>query len=407
MRISRRILLVTLCTGLLGLLAATLLFPGITPTARADHKSGHSPGGGGGSDDGGTSEPPPLTYEIRWIENFHLTWDSVNHDGDLLGRFDSDSDPFPYAIVYGGDVYPVELFFLDLEASSRFTFGLSDRAGDGSIYLCGTCDTADGIRGWLMRLTPDLDGALARTEFSIVQPLEGDDVTSLRDVNSSGEAVGYSRLTSTGSQAVTAIYHTTAGGSLPFEFSVSTSVHFITNSGYWVGPVYNADGSFTVKGGTPGGNLEALADDVFLEDVNNLGHFVGRKTVCETTRKGANTITTCTSRNYFFDGTLTLLNEGGPAVLALNDYDDLLSVERIEERRNDPGYDSGLLYFADLDREVPIDDMIDLNNTDADLALWFGTDFKTFTDVTNSGVIVGNITSPDFTGTFILIPVQP
>lgn len=405
MRISRRVLFSTMAAGLL---AMTLLSPGITPTARADHKSGHSPGGGG-DDDGTTSDPPPMTFQIVWIENFRVL--KVNHDADLLGEVDT-ADGWTYGLVYNGGNYLLDEFFVDLDVTLRFTRGFSDRADDGSVYLSGTCDTVDGIRGWLMRLTPDFDGVLVRTEFSIAQPVVGDDVTNLTSVNRNGEAVGYSRLSSTGDQAVSAIYHTTAGGSLPFEFPVLTTGHFITNSGYWVGPVYNADGSFTVKGGTPGGNLQALADDVFPWDVNDLGHFVGTKTVCQTTKKG----TTCTTGNYLFDGTeLKLLNVRessveGPFVKGMNDHDDVLFARTtLNGGWKTPNYDSGSIYFADLDREVEIDDMIDLNNTDADLALWFNSNYKSFTDITNSGMVVVTIedNSPDSIVTFLLVPVQP
>lgn len=392
MRISRRVRFTTAIAGLLGLL---LLLQS-------------APAGKGGKGGGNTTpEPPPMTFQIVWIDNFDV--EQVNHDADLLGHVDGRA--WGGGLVYNGQNYLVDEFFVDLDVSRRFTFGLSDRAEDGSIYLCGACDTADGIRGWLMCLTADLDGVLVRTEFSLAQPRDGDDITNLRSVNRNGEAVGYSRLSSTGDQAVSAIYHTTAGGSLPFEFPVLTSGHFITNSGYWVGPVYNADGSYTTKGGTPGGNLQILADDIVPRDANNLGHFVGVKFVCETTRKG----TTCTTGNYLFDGSqLKLLNVrenslAGPFVEGINDDDDILFNRTIINGGwQSPNYDTASIYFANLDREVAIDDMIDPQNSDADLALWFSINYRTFADITNSGLIVGTVTdNPDFTGTFILVPVQP
>ena len=90
--------------------AAAFLGPAFAPVARADHKSGHSPGGGGGgSDDGGTSDPPPFTFQIVWIENFEVL--KVNHDADLLGEVNT-VDGFTYGVVYNGDNYLVEEFFV-------------------------------------------------------------------------------------------------------------------------------------------------------------------------------------------------------------------------------------------------------------------------------------------------------
>jgi hypothetical protein len=379
---NRRLLLTTLCAALLGVLIL---------------KSAPAGKGGGGTEP--TPDPPPVTYQIVWIENFTVI--SVNHDRDLMGTFPT-ADGAEYGVIYDGVTYPLEFFFADLDVSLRFTHSLSDRAEDGSIYLSGTCDTADGIRGWLMCLTP-IDGLLMQTDFSLAQPVVGDDMSALNSVNSSGEAVGLSRFSGGGD--LTAIYHTSAGGTVSIGNGAPASgTQRITNAGDWIGVLFNADNSRSVYTWKPGGNLQHLVDATTVADINNPGHFVGRKDICE--KKGTNT--SCTDWSYFFDGTLSLLSEEADIrVAALNDYDDLLSVERIQGKRNDPIYYSGLLYFADLDREVPIDDMLDLNNTDADLARWFDANSKEFVDVTNSGVIVGYMPSGDFWATFILVPVQP
>ncbi len=312
----------------------------------------------------------------------------------------------PYGIIYNGDGYPLSSFFTDLGVSMRLGIGLSDRAADGSIYVSGTCDTADGIRGWLMCLTPDVDGILGRTVFSIAQPMPGDDVTSLRNVNNRGEAVGYSRFSGNGGFGTdhTAIYYTTDAGTIPFAYPVGIE-QFITNSGDCVGYVWNADDSRSAYVWTPGSALQFLVDVQEIRDVNNFAHFTGIVSVAETTKRNT---TVYRNWNCFFDGTLTLISDG---LVALNDNDDLLFLTRVDGKGNEPPYYSGAIYFTDLDRQVAIDDMIDPQNAAPDLDLWFGSNTKWLVDVTNSEVVVGYI-PPESTGlafdtTFVLIPIVP
>lgn len=357
----------------------------------------------GGGDDGGTTAPPPVTYMVTWIDGFSVDTRSdhapVNESLDMFGYL-SPNTLEGRVIFYEGRVYLMGSFF-PVGTSLRWIYTISDRTLDGSVYFVGTCDTADGIRGYVMKLTPDGSGNLTRTAFDVVQPLEGDDITALRSVNNIGQVVGYSRH-SGDFWARTAVFLDENAVAVPFAFPVNHQ--HINNQGLWVGTVSDADGNFASYVGIPGGELVFASPMQNIYDVNSSGSFIGLESFTETDKKGN---TTYVNKSAYFDGFDTSYEERDNVwIRGLNDSEDLLLYEHVAGKRNNPDYLRGLIYFSLLNSEFIVDDLLDSTNEVADVEKFLAENYKQFVDVKNDGTIVGTVTG-DAPATFILTPVTP
>lgn len=393
----------------LGLL---LLLSAVTTAVIAGPPPGK--GGGGGGDDGGGDPPAslPFTYLLTIEEDFEVQ--ISNDDGDMVGYVpNADGSSSSLALVYDGQRNPLDDFFIGTATTPRVVIAISERDENGGVYICGSCDSVDGVRGFRLQIAPTT-GGFSRTAFGILAPADGDTRSVFMDVNSQGEAVGYSDA-SDGQVESAMLYQSDATGSLTIvDSEVDRGSMRVSELGEVLAITDGVITSWTVAGGLS--PLPNVQDIVSIGSSNDFSEFLCDIEVKVTSKKGATSLELVQG---FYDGQLSAM-EDQYRFQSLNNNLDLFGSYYRSSKGNNPGRTVGEIYIADQDAIFLIDDLIDEANGPDTLSRWFaqeGLYFGNFGSL-NSGTLGGDCQlTADFSfadadglyrrSTFVLTPVWP
>lgn len=366
---------------------------------------------GKNKDDSGGDEattPPPFTYLIRFEEDFEVR--NFNDNADMLGYIPIDGvEKYVggnFAVIYDGQFYVLDEFFVGTDSVPRQAFDLSERDENGSVYICGSCDTLEGIRGFRMQVTPT-DYGLVQTAFSVLPPADGDTRSVFQSVNSNGEAVGYSDAGISAESAI--LFQSDELGTITIADTWVDRVSMrVSEFGEVLAIVADEASSWTPAAGLL--PLPNAQDVVFIGSSNDLGEFLGEIEVVTTSKKG----TVSTERvQIFYDGSVTVVEEQYRFSEVNNNLDRFGSYWA-SGKGNKPGRMVGELYLVDEDTVFEVDNMIDESNSATDVERWFSIDdgIHYRGGLGSTGLLAGYFLYTDTNGlsrraTVVLTPVLP